>query len=129
MSLDMDQSDYNETEVRVQLAAQYGVPAELITLSVEGGSLLLTVTIEVPQAAAANGTANDGDASVASLSIDDILSLVSSVCAAAGAGTDRVRDRALASCSRCSVRRAHAVTRAGRADATKRTHAREFVNS
>ena len=46
MRLDMDADQYDESAVVAALALQYGIAAGRLTLSVRGGSLLVTVTIE-----------------------------------------------------------------------------------
>jgi hypothetical protein len=44
-TLDMDISEYNETTVILQLAAQYGIDPALISLEASGGSIVITITI------------------------------------------------------------------------------------
>ena len=53
LTLDMDIGQYNEAATKQQLAALYGVDSSLITLTVVGGSVQLTVTI-----ATTNGGSN-----------------------------------------------------------------------
>ena len=54
LTLEMDASEYDETAVRKELAAAYGVPEELISLSMRAGSLLLTVTFVVAGGSSSN---------------------------------------------------------------------------
>ena len=46
LRLDAALDEYNQTAVQQILAALYGLPTELLTLSVNGGSLLVTLTIQ-----------------------------------------------------------------------------------
>ena len=45
LELDATTDDYDETQMRVVLAHRTGIPAELISLSVRGGSLIVTLSI------------------------------------------------------------------------------------
>ncbi len=45
LTLDVSIDEYNETSVKLELAALYGVPTELIDLATTAGSVQLTITI------------------------------------------------------------------------------------
>ena len=78
MALDVSMEDYNETSVKLELAALYGMPVELIDLSAAAGSLQLTITIRAappPTGPAAPGSAPSPPA----LSLAAILAAVQSV--------------------------------------------------
>lgn len=60
LELQMDLADYDEAEVRRELASTYEVSEDTISLGVAAGSLLLTVTLSVPSSG--GGGAGDGSA-------------------------------------------------------------------
>ena len=80
VTLDISIEEYNETVIRLALAALYGVPIERISLAVAAGSVQLTVTIrsDLPL----NGSATEGS-SASQLSSTGIATAIGMVDSAA----------------------------------------------
>ena len=74
MTLDISMEDYNETAIKVNLAALYGVPVELIELGASAGSLLLKITIRT-------STSEEGGSNPAALglSLSQIVDSVNAI--------------------------------------------------
>lgn len=76
MTLDVSIDEYNETAVKIELAALYGVPVELISLDATSGSLQITVTIATTPSGTSGG---DSSAAAPPLDIATLLAAVESV--------------------------------------------------
>ena len=87
MTLDVSIDDYNETAVRYELAALYGVDVSLITLDATAGSLQITITIAAapsPPGAAASSSAASLSALIAAVEAVDDSALGASMSTALG---------------------------------------------
>lgn len=83
LTLDISINEYNETAVKLELAALYGVPAALIDLAATAGSLQLSVTIRTLPSSSDPGASVPTETTPA-LSLDAIMAKIAAV------GTDDV---------------------------------------